>query len=851
MVLSIALLMGCSSAEGTGEGNVEGDLDGSGTAVSDTLAVLDTGTPPADISAEEDDTAVAGLDADVTESFDSESASEDGAGAEDVGADEDSGAVTDDTQTNDDATGAVDTTEEEADAPTEGDTSALDATPAPDTAAEEDVEVDSGSVNCADGDEDGFCVPEDCNDSEAGINPDAEEFCGDEIDNDCDSETDEGCDDGPTVIDETTCDGAAAALTSAGCLFAPIVGNPSSVVTHGPLPWAVIAANANESATDVTLYAPTQPCTTDVECGHCGDGVCSGVEPNVGIESSASCEADCGATCGDEACNGDEDNAGCPLDCPSTCGNGSCDTKETSVLCPQDCAAICGDHACTNSETTETCPADCGVMGVACTDGVCPSKVLETAVIEGGELHIFEIEGPINAAWELGKETGVFDKVFRLEATRPIVAYQFQPYSSSYAATADAALLLPKHAWGNNHLVLNQKGSGNTWVTIMTLDDDVVVRVRMPEVMNGPTVAGGPIPAMSAGEVHLIPLKAGQAVRVYATPLVDLSGMGIFSGDKDVAVMVGSPGTSLPGPFFVPYNDLLEEQLPPRTAWGTDVGVVKFKPITDELDVYRVMADKDGTTVTISGDVEAVYALDEGEFAQFESAGSFHVHGSDAILVAHGMVSAQVSTGVASSSEWPGWFEATNNCGPMPAACVTDEDCPSVTKPGKCEPAGTCVGEPEITCVVASDCPNKVTVSICDANAMCASAGQSALQAALIGDPALSFVTPSAQYRNTYVFLTPDTYAWDVLTIIAPDWAWEGVSVDDLPLPAPTPVAGSEELSYARFLISDGRHHVESPLAGVGIEVHGYDCRLSYAYAGGLSLGAINEPPPVDELPDP
>ena len=77
------------------------------------------------------------------------------------------------------------------------------------------------------------------------------------------------------------------------------------------------------------------------------------------------------------------------------------------------------------------------------------------------------------------------------------------------------------------------------------------------------------------------------------------------------------------------------------------------------------------------------------------------------------------------------------------------------------------------------------------------------------------------------------------------------MSIDDLPLPAPTPVAGSNGLSYARFLISDGQHHVESPLAGVGIEVHGYDCRLSYAYAGGLSLGAINEPPPVDELPDP
>ena len=29
-----------------------------------------------------------------------------------------------------------------------------------------------------------------------------------------------------------------------------------------------------------------------------------------------------------------------------------------------------------------------------------------------------------------------------------------------------------------------------------------------------------------------------------------------------------------------------------------------------------------------------------------------------------------------------------------------------------------------------------------------------------------------------------------------------------------------------------------------GIEVYGYDCRISYAYAGGLSLGVINIPPP-------
>ena len=165
----------------------------------------------------------------------------------------------------------------------------------------------------------------------------------------------------------------------------------------------------------------------------------------------------------------------------------------------------------------------------------------------------------------------------------------------------------------------------------------------------------------------------------------------------------------------------------------------------------------------------------------------------DAILVAHGMVSAKVSNGTPNSSDWPGWFEGTNNCGS----------------------SGTLAAED-------------------------------------MGDPAVSFITPYAQYRNEYVFLTPYTYAWDVLTITAPDWAWDTVLVDGLPLPAPTPVAGTEDLAYARFLVADGPHHVESSMVGVGIEVHGYDCRLSYAYAGGLSLGAINEPPPPpDEVIDP
>ncbi|MCB9797351.1 MAG: hypothetical protein H6741_32070 [Alphaproteobacteria bacterium] len=48
-----------------------------------------------------------------------------------------------------------------------------------------------GSVGYADNDGDGFAACEDCDDADAAVNPDAEEACN-EVDDDCDSHTDEG-----------------------------------------------------------------------------------------------------------------------------------------------------------------------------------------------------------------------------------------------------------------------------------------------------------------------------------------------------------------------------------------------------------------------------------------------------------------------------------------------------------------------------------------------------------------------------------------------------------------------------------------------------------------------------------
>ena len=100
-----------------------------------------------------------------------------------------------------------------------------------------------------------------------------------------------------------------------------------------------------------------------------------------------------------------------------------------------------------------------------------------------------------------------------------------------------------------------------------------------------------------------------------------------------------------------------------------------------------------------------------------------------------------------------------------------------------------------------------------------------------------------AQYRFNYGFLTPETYAWDMATVIAPMGGWDSHSLDGVSLPEdPTPL-GAAGLGYARFLIDDGPHQISSETTKFGLEVYGYDCRVSYAYPGGLSLAEINPTP--------
>jgi hypothetical protein len=137
------------------------------------------------------------------------------------------------------------------------------------------------------------------------------------------------------------------------------------------------------------------------------------------------------------------------------------------------------------------------------------------------------------------------------------------------------------------------------------------------------------------------------------------------------------------------------------------------------------------------------------------------------------------------------------------------------------------------------------------------------------GDPSLVIVPPIEQFRNSYVFLTPDKYAFDFVRIIAAPGtgvALDGRFVADIPTcvrePAdglseverggpPTLVVYSCQLSFPKIDMTkprpdnlslgqqnDGVHRVLANQP-VGVLVDGFDYFVSYGYAAGTELSFI------------
>lgn len=111
------------------------------------------------------------------------------------------------------------------------------------------------------------------------------------------------------------------------------------------------------------------------------------------------------------------------------------------------------------------------------------------------------------------------------------------------------------------------------------------------------------------------------------------------------------------------------------------------------------------------------------------------------------------------------------------------------------------------------------------------------------GDPAMSLMTSTEQYRTKYVFLAPSDYDVSFIDVVMPVSAklnLDGTEVAS----APVPLSSGYGVSRIQLGAGNNGAHVLTSTEPVGLQVIGYGTYTSYQYPGGLNLSEIAIAPP-------
>lgn len=370
---------------------------------------------------------------------------------------------------------------------------------------------------------------------------------------------------------------------------------------------------------------------------------------------------------------------------------------------------------------------------------------------------------------------------YRVQSTGPIIAHQFNPLNNSGAFSNDASLLLPATALGNEYLVASwpSGGAGAAYFAVVAVGDGTTsVTVTAPP--RSGLQAGGSVAGIPAGGSATFDLVQGEVLAMRAEGSTgDPTGARVTSS-RSVAVFSGNECANVPA--NVSYCDHVEEQMIPVASWDTEYLGIKFKPRGTENDVWRVIAATAGTTIQTEPPIAGVSGrtLGSGEVVEFATTVDF-------ALTATGPVSlTQLMVG----SSYPN---------PATASCTRAGDPWPWSSERNCAIPDTCSGSG-------------------------------------VGDPAMLMAVPTRQFRDNYILLTPANYTQDFLSLVAPTGTI--IEIDGNPLavsPTSRLTAGGRQWDIYKQGVPDGVHTVTGGQA-FGLYAYGYDCDVSYAYAGGLNL---------------
>jgi len=305
-----------------------------------------------------------------------------------------------------------------------------------------------------------------------------------------------------------------------------------------------------------------------------------------------------------------------------------------------------------------------------------PGQPLQTQLIEErdiapNDLHVFLLpRRDVDGDWttlnqDEGPQTWHSSRAFKIEADNPVVAYQFNTLDQQFSN--DASLLLPESSLGFNHLVVGWPpnapiapplGPGNrSYVTIIGTAETTTVSVTpTADILDGPGVpavsAGIGIAANTTATFTLGPYDVLNLETTFIDPFTfpppevpDLTGTTVSSSNGRVAVFFGNDLTTITDGIDDGDGccaEHIEQQILPNRAMRSQYVVSRSavrRPSNPEVDVYRVIALFDNTTVTTNlSSPDNSFSLNSGEFYEFRTNTGFTVDSSAPVHVAQFLV---------------------------------------------------------------------------------------------------------------------------------------------------------------------------------------------------------------------
>ena len=304
-------------------------------------------------------------------------------------------------------------------------------------------------------------------------------------------------------------------------------------------------------------------------------------------------------------------------------------------------------------------PSDTTPSLVTLSNGQGQMHQLDVAPNAVEKIYPYELGFPDNSI----DRTSLNRNTFKLTASAPIVAYQFNPLDNVGVFSNDGSLLIPEHALDSIYYVLTvptltRRPDKNDYSGYVTIVGTAEANIRIRVTPTGDIRAGDQLEAMPAGVPVEFDIGQGQVLNLEAGADQDLTGTRIESvdGQSTFAVFVGHEASILtdrPPRRGLCCADHIEEQLFPASSWGSRFAIARTVPRPDRTrngqgapDMIRILAQKPNTEITFDPPVNGnCPILEATEFCDIFIDRDTTITSSQPILVGHFLLSTDGRTG--------------------------------------------------------------------------------------------------------------------------------------------------------------------------------------------------------------